>query len=544
MQPARNPSPTPDPAASSHPDVLSGSAVAGGQPLSGSPLRVGSQPLSGGHPGAGTAEGSGPASPSATSRQAEESTLKLEGARVTVMGLGLNGGGVATARFLASRGALVTVTDMKDEAALVDSVRSLDGLGIRFVLGRHDEADFSSADFVVKNPAVRPDNAFLKLARQVETDLSLFLRLCPARIAAVTGSKGKSTPATALAWRLGQAGFGVHLGGNITVSPLSFVDEIKADDIVVLELSSWQLGDLKGRGLLKPFVSIITRIVPDHLDRYGTMDRYVADKRLIYADQGPEDWTVLDLDDPWGRLFASETRAGILAYATDLDAAIAGAGLPAAPEASVHAGIAVPSDGSPCLARLQDGATVELVPQRLLVPGGHTRRNLAAAAMAAWACGAAPSRIAAAAASFAGVEHRLEPVRERRGVRWYNDSAATVPEAVAAAVESFTEPVVLITGGTDKVLDFSVARDAYRKAAAIVLLAGTGTDKFMHIRESAGIPWQGPFNDIVQAIASADSLARPDTVVVLSPGCTSFGMFKNEFDRGRSYKRAVMELPG
>jgi len=445
------------------------------------------------------------------------------------MGLGLNGGGVASARFFAERGALVTVTDMKDETALAESVATLSGLGIRYALGRHDEADFSGADLVIKNPAVRPDNPYLLAAKRVETDLSMFLRFCPARIAAVTGSKGKSTTATAMAWMLKAGGLDAYLGGNITVSPLGFLDSATADSVVVLELSSWQLGDLRGSGVLKPSVAALTRIVPDHLDRYGTMEAYVADKRLIYADQDSSDWTVFDLDDPYGRSFAAETGASVLGY---------GAILPPGTY-----GVRVPADGSPCIATLPDVGEAELVPERLLVPGAHARRNLAAAAVSAWALGVEPTRIAAAAATFPGVEHRLEPIRDRRGVRWFNDSAATVPEAAKAAVEAFDAPVVLITGGTDKKLEFETARSAYARAASVVLLSGTGTDKILPLLKADGVPYSGPYSDIGLAVAEADRLALPGSVVVLSPGCTSFGMFKNEFDRGRRFKAAVAELP-
>lgn len=449
--------------------------------------------------------------------------------KVTVMGLGLNGGGLASARFFAERGARVTVTDSKDEAALADSIQALAEYDIRYVLGRHEDADFLEADLVIKNPAVRPDNRFLLLARAVETDLSVFLRLCPSRVSAITGSKGKSTTASALAWMLNQAGIKAFLGGNITVSPLGFLDEAQKDDVVVLELSSWQLGDLKGRSLLKPAVATLTRIVPDHLDRYGTMEAYVADKRLIYADQDDSDWTVYDADDPYGLSFASETRARKLAYGRELPAGACG--------------VAVPPGGAACVASLPGLPAFDIVPSRLLVPGEHSRRNLAAAAVSAWALGADPGAIAEAAATFAGVEHRLEPVTERHGVRWYNDSAATVPEATRAAVEAFDGPVVLITGGTDKKLDFQVARASYARARALVLLAGTGTDKIRTMLDEDGVRYRGPFGDIQTAVETAAELARPGDVVVLSPGCTSFGMFKNEFDRGRRYKAAVASLP-
>lgn len=328
---------------------------------------------------------------------------------------------------------------------------------------------------------------------------------------------------------LNQSGIKAFLGGNITVSPLGFLDEAGPNDYVVLELSSWQLGDLAGMGVLKPHVAVMTRIVPDHLDRYGTMEAYVADKRLLYADQTAGDWMVHESDQPYGQSFASETKARTLGYGNVL-----------APNGF---GLLVPDAlDRPCMARLPGLEPVELVPARLRVPGAHTRRNLAAAALAAWTCGADPQDIAKAASSFTGIEHRLEPVRERRGVRWFNDSAATVPEAVRAAVESFAEPVVLITGGTDKQLDFEVARDAYRTADSIVLLAGSGTDKIRAILDRDGLEYHGPFDSLKQAVDMAAILAHPGCNVILSPGCTSFGMFKNEFDRGRSFKATISAL--
>ncbi len=446
------------------------------------------------------------------------------GARVTVMGLGLNGGGLAVARFLATRGAVVTVTDMKDEAALAESVKALDDLPIRFVLGRHDLSDFSDADFVVKNPAVKPDSPYLAAARRVETDLSLFLSACRAPIIAITGSKGKSTTASAIHHILSSAGK-CFLGGNITVSPLGFLDEAGSGTPVVLELSSWQLGDLKGRGLLKPVIAVLTRIVPDHLDRYGNMEAYVADKRLVYADQDASCFTICDRDDEYGRSFASETRGRVRWYADELPPGETGAYF----------------DGR--IGLYVDGRTREqLIPERLLVPGPHARRNLLAAALACRVYGMPADAIAKAVATFKGIEHRLEACGEAGGVKFYNDSAATVPEAVAAAVASFDAPPVLVTGGTDKGLDFAPIRASYARAKRVVLLSGTGTDKIRAILDEDGVRYDGPFDDLEQAVRAALRAAATGDVIVFSPGCTSFGMFRNEFDRGRKFKAVVAGL--
>ncbi len=455
------------------------------------------------------------------------SKADLAGMRVVVMGLGLNGGGLGSARFLARAGAEVTVTDGKDAEALAPSIRQLDGLPIRYVLGRHELADFQSADLVVKNPGVCPDSPFLAAARRVETDLSIFLALSRADLVAVTGSKGKSTTSSAIAWALREAlpDRDVLFGGNITVSVLDLVDRALEGAICVLELSSFQLGDLKGRGLLKPRVSVLTRIVPDHLDRYGTMEAYLADKRAVYEEQENDAYTVCDADDAYGRDFAAETRARVRWYADRLGEGAWGAEL-------AGGGMVLRPDASP----------ERVLPDRLLVPGAHNRRNLLAAGLAATLAGAEPVRVAEALGRFPGVPHRLEVFAEKDGVAWCNDSAATVPESVEAALAAFDRPVVLVTGGTDKGLDFAAIRASYARAKGVVLLAGTGSEKIRSLLDADGIAYHGPFGELDEAVLRAASLAEPGDVVALSPGCTSFGMFRNEFDRGDRFREAVRRL--
>lgn len=436
----------------------------------------------------------------------------FEGVNALVMGLGINGGGLESARFLARAGARVTVTDLRGEDVLAPSMAALAAFDIRYVLGRHEMDDFKAADLVIKNPAVRPDSPYLKAARRIETDISLFLAACPARILAVTGSKGKSSTSSALAHALRQLGRRVWLGGNISVSPLSFLDELDADCDVVLELSSWQLGDLRGktkpdgRALLKPRVAIITTMLSDHMDRYGTMEKYVEDKKEIYRGQDNEDVTIV-LDDEWGHVFAAETPARPLLYA---------------PGAT--------------------GST--LVPQEVLAVGSHQRQNLLAAGLALVDLGFDPAAIGPALASFPGIEHRLERFASFEGRLFYNDTAATVPEAAAAAVGAFKEPVVLVTGGTDKLLDFAPLAAAACAAKALVLLPGSGSDKLMPLLAAKGLSWQGPVDSAEAALAAAWKASAPGDVILLSPGCASFGLFLNEFDRGRKWKAAVETFIG
>ena len=491
-----------------------------------------------------------------------ESRIFPSGMKVLVMGLGLNGGGMESARYLASRGAEVTVTDLRDEKILSSSIEKLKDLPIRYVLGRHEMEDFRNADMVIKNPGVRPDSPYLKAARSIETDISLFLAACPSRLLAVTGSKGKSSTSSALHWVLnesrteaaGRLSGKAWLGGNITLSPLSFLDELREEDDVVLELSSWQLGDLRGRKLLKPRAAILTPIMKDHMDKYGSMEAYVNDKRVIYQNQDEGDVTVAG-DDEWGKSFHRESRGRPLVYS-------------GSPLGDGVFGGWIPDPAGPGLARLWElntaqpnilygrnsfktasGCIAEVVPARPLVPGYHQKQNLLAAALALLDLGLPPDFIRESLGRYPGIEHRLEFFHEARGIRFYNDSTATIPEAAAAAIRAFEKPqgsgtgsgsnLVLVTGGTDKELDFTPLAEAAEEAKAIILLAGTGTDKLKKLLDGKGIKYRGPFDSADAAAKAALETAASGDIVIFSPGCTSFGMFLNEFDRGRKWKEEV-----
>ncbi|MDR2369979.1 MAG: UDP-N-acetylmuramoyl-L-alanine--D-glutamate ligase [Treponema sp.] len=468
--------------------------------------------------------------------------VNYSGMKATVMGLGLHGGGLESALYLARHGAEVTVTDLRDEKILAPSVEKLESdarspsFPIRYVLGRHEPEDFSGADIVVKNPGVRPDSPYLKAARRIATDISIFLEASPARLSAVTGSKGKSSTAAALHHVLaGRPGGKARLGGNITVSPLSFLDDLSPGDDAVLELSSWQLGDLRLTGAkIKPRAAIITAILPDHQDFYGSMEAYVADKRLIYQGQDDEDVTVAE-DDRWGRSFLRESRGRPLVYG--------GHELPEGVSGGWCAGPRLPG-----LVRLRkDGVfeeVFEAVPPRLLTPGLHQKKNLLAAALALIDLGLDPAFVKESLGAFPGIEHRLEFFHEKNGVRFYNDTAATIPEAAAASIAALCEeaPVIIAAGGSDKNLDLAPLVSIAAKVKNIVLLAGSGSDKLKGLLSAAGILFQGPFDSVDAVARACCEAAQPGDSVALSPGCASFGMFLNEFDRGRQWKEAVRRI--
>jgi UDP-N-acetylmuramoylalanine--D-glutamate ligase len=305
---------------------------------------------------------------------------------------------------------------------------------------------------------------------------------------------------------------------------------------VVLELSSWQLGDLAGRGVLRPRVSVLTVLLPDHLDRYPGMDAYVEDKKAVFREQEPDQHAVLNRDDPRQAGFAAETRARASWFS-------------AAPLPDGLAGAWLEDDGGRL--RTSPGAPPLAILAGTRLAGAHNRMNLLAAGLAAARYGVKPAVIARALGEFPGVEHRLELFHEVGGIRYYDDSTATMPHASAAALEALPAPVVLVAGGTDKGLDCGPLADAARRAAGVVLLAGTATEKLLPLLDAGGTAYAGPFDALDPAVARAVELARGlrartpadrPVSVILSPGCTSFGMFQNEFDRGRRFKESVRRL--
>ncbi|MBR1638490.1 MAG: UDP-N-acetylmuramoyl-L-alanine--D-glutamate ligase [Treponema sp.] len=508
----------------------------------------------------------------------------IKGKKVTVMGLGLNGGGEAAVRFFLNKGAFVTVTDMKTAEQLSATVeklnndKSLDLSRLTYRLGEHRIEDFENADCVIKNPGVKIEgNKYLAAARAIESDLSIFLRFTDCPVIAVTGSKGKSSTVSAIYYGLKEAGFKAFLGGNITVSPLTFFDQVSSDTPVVIEFSSWQLADLRGRGVLKPHISVITKIVPDHQNWYGNMEDYVADKRLIYADQTRGDYSIFDAEgdqpgtepdkklhpgaDTWGNLFASESKGTVLRYGRHPLTGGKEGGFGVWLENTADGGF----EGKVLLPKMKEA---EVIMKGLSVPGDHMKTNVLNAALVMYLMGVPAPRVAEICSRWQGIEHRLQffhswTAPNGKIWRFYNDSCATVPEAAAAASQAFEKSVTLMTGGTDKGLDLLplervlCAADPARNEHPVkdlYLLAGSATDKLLPPLRAAGIKFHGPFNSLEELLqeAKANMSAAPQSepaserdsaeVFVFSPGATSFGMFQNEFDRGNKYMAAVKTL--
>lgn len=480
--------------------------------------------------------------------------MNLSGKRVLVMGLGVHGGGLGVARWLLQQGAGVTVTDMADAAALAAPLARLNaaaaqlGASVRYTLGEHRADDFTSADMVVANPAVRPDSPWLAIAAEagvpVETEMTLFFRACPGPILGVTGTKGKTTTALMLAAMLRERHPGTVAAGNLRVSALEALAQITPDTPVVLELSSFQLERMGAAGL-SPRHSLITNLSADHVNWHGSMAAYAAAKRQIFAHQGRDGLLALNASDP-----GSAEWYGLAEHRGLQIDVLAGPervmGAPRRPAPTVRrAGEAVVLD-DPLGAILGHPASETLFRlSDLRLPGAHNLANAMMAAALARGFGLEPEAIAAALRGFTGVEHRLEPVRELDGVAYVNDTTATNPAAALAALDAITTPIVLIAGGADKQLEFDALGAAIaRRVKALVLLQGSATERLLRaVRANPPAPpVSGPYDDFAAAIRAARELAAPGETVLLSPGCASFGMFRNEFHRGEEFRRIVSEL--
>jgi len=453
-------------------------------------------------------------------------TGEFRGKKALVMGLGLFGGGVGVTRFLVAQGADVTVTDLKDEAKLADAVEKINDLPVSLHLGGHREDDFARADVVIVNPAVPKDSPYLAIAEEhgarLDTEMNIFFRLCPAPIIGVTGSNGKSTT-TALVYEMLKRGRRrVWLGGNIGQSLVCNVDEMSESDLVVLELSSFQLEDL-ARIRCSPHVAAVLNLCPNHLDRHKTFENYAEAKRNIVRFQQRGDMAVLNADDENLRPWVRDMAADVFFFSRD-------------PNAGAHASVA----GDEIRLRLPHGEMrVSLASFKL--PGFHNRLNAAAAALTAGLVGATTREMESALGEFNGLEHRIEFVRSLGGVEYYNDSIATTPESASAALEAFDAPIILIAGGYDKHIPLDAfARKAAERAKKIILIGDTAR-KLAGMIGAAGPPVVVA-DSLQAAVREAHASSRPGDIVLLSPACASYDMFTNFAERGRMFKEFVADI--
>jgi UDP-N-acetylmuramoylalanine--D-glutamate ligase len=456
-------------------------------------------------------------------------SVTLAGKKVLVMGLGRFGGGVDAVRFAANAGARVVVTDKATQEQLRDSIRQVSDLAdVEFHLGRHDAEDFATADMVVANPAVPPNNEFLQIARRngrtVTSQIGLFFQSCPAPIIGITGANGKSTTTTLTAHLLERARpqasqstyEKVWLSGNIGDRPLlTILDQITPRDLVVLEISSFQIEQLM-EVRKAPKVALLTNLTPNHLDRYGTFEAYCAAKEGLFTFQA------LDPASPAISIFNAEdevARTWFRKYQRQR--------------------------GRRCLQFCADDVSAEFQAVYAL-PGLANLSNLAAAMTIAKCFGATEQSIRDCLAEFKALPDRLQLVSDEDGVRWYNDSKATTPEGTMVALAAFESPKILIAGGYDKHTPFDeLGRRIAGRAKAVILIGQTAKQIANAIRAASENGRQIDMQfagSLAEAVEIANRLAVPGDVVLLSPACASYDMFENYQQRGRLFAEIVQRL--
>ncbi len=478
--------------------------------------------------------------------------------KVVVMGIGLHGGGVGTIKFFHQIGAKVLATDLRKKEELKESLDALAGLeGIECVLGEHREQDFINADLIIKNPAVLENSKFLQIAKEknvsIDTDVGIFFELCQGTIIGVSGSRGKSTTASLIYQFLKTKFSDAILAGNIRASVLEKLKEIKKTTLVVLELSSWQLNGL-AKHKKSPQVAVLTNIMPDHLNRYESMEEYIADKKIIFRFQSPKDFLILNFDDETVKSFAGEAKSKVYYYSKNNSEAITELLNPpvkTSQEARIGGHV---SDG-----KIYFGADKEKITEisSIKLVGQHNLNHILAALTVARIFDVPAKDIKKTLKDFAGLEGRIQLIKEFGGVKYFNDTTATIPEATIAAINTLSsnyglapKRLILIAGGADKNLNFEkLAQLLAEKAKAIALLKGTATKELenalmRHLPPERKNLSMEKFGDMEEAVCFASSLAKRGDIVLLSPACASFGLFRHEFERGQKFNQAVEKICG
>lgn len=453
-----------------------------------------------------------------------------KGKKVLVLGLGLNQGGVGAAKFFAKNGAFVRVTDLKSEQVLKPSIDLLKDFQIEYALGEHKNEDIDWADLIVKNPAIKPGNPYigyaLKKRKKVEQDMGIFLQFVkPSRIIGITGTKGKSTTALLIyevlqksrgssvtnpwGW-LASNPWKIVLAGNIGKSVLETIEYIDKNTLVVLELSSFQLEAFE-QHKISPKWAVITNITPDHLNYYTTMDEYIEAKKIIGKYQTPSDYLFINKDDP------------ITSQNNFLD------GL----------------NGQVCFFS-KDDLPKSFDPH---LKGEHNLENMAAAYQIGKVFNINSDLMLKTLSDFKGVPFRMELIKEWNGVKIYNDTTATDPDAgikalktLGANVNSPLGCLILICGGMNKNMPYyEYAKAVEKYAKKVFFLEGDSTEVIKRLIIKKDLI-AGAYNDLEKLLLDVKNIVEDGNVILFSPAATSFNLFQNEFDRGRKFNDAVEKI--
>lgn len=451
------------------------------------------------------------------------------GKRVTILGGARQG--QAAARWLALHGATVTVNDHRTAEQMAAARSALADTPVTWVLGDHPIEVLDTTDIVCLSGGVPLDNPIVVEANRkgipLTNDTQVFMEVVPCQTVGITGSAGKTTTTT-LVGQMAKTSFGdkVYVGGNIGDPLLNYVDDMKPGNLAILEISSFQLEQMT----LSPNIAVVLNITPNHLDRHGTMEAYAAVKRRILDFQVSGDTAILCREDPGSWHLHGLHHGRLLSF---------GFGFIASEEEGSFL-----SDGMIYLHK-NDNEIPLVRRDQIQLRGKHNVMNVLAAITIGYAAGIPLEAIKSAAIGFRGVAHRLELVREWKGAKWYNDSIATAPERTMAAIRSFDEPIILLLGGRDKNLPWSELAVLVHERVDRVVLFGEAAEKISAALEQAHGPLRQTVEhckDLKEAVQTAERLAVPGSVVLLSPGGTSFDQFGDFEERGEAFRKWVSEL--
>ncbi len=448
--------------------------------------------------------------------------MDLTGKMVTVIGVGKTG--LATVRFLAGRGARISLTDEKPPDAWGDARTVLGEVQADLRIAPYGAEALEGAELVVPSPGVSPANPILREALRlgipIVSELELAFRFLSTPVVAITGTNGKTTVTTLIGELLAAAGKRVFVGGNIGAPLIGYADGPQDADWAVVEVSSFQL---QWASTFRPRVALLLNTAPDHVDYHGSFAAYREAKERIFACQGTGDTAVLNADED-----ATALLAGRIAARTEFFSSLR----------TVERGMFIAGEN---LLRIDPAGGREQYPRAMIrLPGRHNIENVMAAIIAARACGCTPEQITGAVERFRGIGHRIEYVDERGGVRYYDDSKGTNVAAVVRALESFSAPVVLLLGGRDKEGDFETLIPLLRQRVKAMVLFGEARGKIDDC--IGGVVATALAATLREAVEAAGKIATPGDVVLLSPGCASFDEFSGYKERGERFQEMVRRL--
>lgn len=448
--------------------------------------------------------------------------MDVTGKVVTVIGVGKTG--LATVRFLAGRGARIALTDEKPPTAWGGARTALGEVQADLRIAPYGAEALVGAELVVPSPGVSPATPILREALRlgipIVSELELAFRFLRTPVVAITGTNGKTTVTTLIGELLAAAGNRVFVGGNIGAPLIGYADGPQEADWAVVEVSSFQL---QWASTFRPRVALLLNTAPDHVDYHGSFAAYREAKERIFACQGTSDTAVLNADEE-----STASLAGRIAARTEFFSSLR----------TVERGMFIAGEN---LIRIDPADGREQYPRAMIrLPGRHNIENVMAAIIAARACGCTPEQITDAVERFRGIGHRIEYVDERGGVRYYDDSKGTNVAAVVRALESFSDPVVLLLGGRDKEGDFETLIPLLRQRVKAMVLFGEARGKIDD--RIGGVVATALAATLGEAVEAAGKIAAPGEVVLLSPGCASFDEFTGYKERGERFQEMVRRL--